>query len=445
MKTIAEQIQEAQGELVKGKDRIVELSKALSEDNSEINETALTEATEAVEALVKRLGALEKAEKALTLRPVDGPAVVLNVTKSKDTDNLLGQMAAATYIARIKGITIEQVIEHEFNKSKALDMVFKVAQNPAMSNVAGYAQELTETAYGQFIDLLRATAILTRAVPAANSHQFDGFASIVRPMRTGTTTDAHASWRAEGAPIPVRGLSFGSLTLTPKNMGVILTATEEMARRSKAVDLAAFFQNAIAQDTSTYLDQEFVGNTVGSAIRPAGVRNGIPAGDTRPSSGVNPADIMTDLKVMLKAMSTHEMGTSNTYWLMNSSPWYSILLAQTATGTPYFPEARNGILIDKPVIVSNSMPPDVVLLIDFNEISFAIGAPAFEVTNVATLHEDTAPGPISTVGSPNVVAAPVRSLFQTNSWAIRELLDCDWAKLRVGGGMVQELTSVAWE
>ena len=68
----------------------------------------------------------------------------------------------------------------------------------------------------------------------------------------------------------------------------------------------------------------------------------------------------------------------------------------------------------------------------------------FEATTMATLHEeDTTPLPIGSTGAPATVAAPVRSLFQTNSWALRMLLDTDWAKLRAVGP-VQELTAVAW-
>ena len=81
-----------------------------------------------------------------------------------------------------------------------------------------------------------------------------------------------------------------------------------------------------------------------------------------------------------------------------------------------------------------------MLLIDGSGVSFAGGAPSFVGTDVATLHEDdTTPLPIS-AGA--VVAAPVRSLFQTNSAALRALWEIDWAVMRAGA--VQALSAVAW-
>ena len=91
------------------------------------------------------------------------------------------------------------------------------------------------------------------------------------------------------------------------------------------------------------------------------------------------------------------------------------------------------------------IPVDLVLLIDFEHISAGFGTPNFEASEQATLHEeDTLPLPLATPGAPATVAAPARSLFQTNSWALRLLLDADWQKMRTPGP-VQELTAVAWK
>ena len=59
--------------------------------------------------------------------------------------------------------------------------------------------------------------------------------------------------------------------------------------------------------------------------------------------------------------------------------------------------------------------------------------PRFDVSDQATLHqEDTTPLPISTVGTPNTVAAPVRNLFQTDCLAIRMLMDINFGLRRTG-------------
>jgi hypothetical protein len=53
--------------------------------------------------------------------------------------------------------------------------------------------------------------------------------------------------------------------------------------------------------------------------------------------------------------------------------------------------------------------------------------PRFEESNQATVHmEDTTPLPIGTPGSPNVIAAPVRSLWQSDSVGVRLIMDVSW-------------------
>ena len=54
----------------------------------------------------------------------------------------------------MKSLPITVVAAERFPGSQAMETLIKAAQNPAMSNVPGYAQELTRQGYGQFIDLL---------------------------------------------------------------------------------------------------------------------------------------------------------------------------------------------------------------------------------------------------------------------------------------------------
>jgi hypothetical protein len=69
--------------------------------------------------------------------------------------------------------------------------------------------------------------------------------------------------------------------------------------------------------------------------------------------------------------------------------------------------------------------------------------PRIDSSVEAVLHyEDTNPAQISTVGTPNVVAAPVRSAFQTDHIVLRVLLDCAW-RMREPG-RVAFVNGVTW-
>jgi hypothetical protein len=85
-----------------------------------------------------------------------------------------------------------------------------------------------------------------------------------------------------------------------------------------------------------------------------------------------------------------------------------------------------------------------VLLVDAADFFSATGdAPSFVASDQATLHmEDTTPLAIGTAGTPNTVAAPVRSLFQTDSIGIRMTMDLNWALRRAG--VVAFVSSVTW-
>ena len=91
-----------------------------------------------------------------------------------------------------------------------------------------------------------------------------------------------------------------------------------------------------------------------------------------------------------------------------------------------------------PVISSSNVTADTMLLVDAADFVSVTGdTPRFDVSDQATIHmEDTTPLAISTAGSPNTVAAPVRSLWQTDCIGVRMLLDLNWGLRRTG--------TVAW-
>lgn len=452
-KTISQLVVETQEKQVELVDRLAVESGKLGESAAGTDEfttqKAIVDGIDAeLQAVDGKLASLKAAEARLAngAQPVSEQVGSANIVqfrdKSKDTENLFGKLALCIYESSVKSMDVETVAARRFPNSQAVETIVKAAVNPAMSNVAGWAQELTRTGYGQFMDMLRAQALLPRIVPQGQSHSFEGNMSITIPIAAGGPTDLSGAFRAEGAPIPVKRTTFASAVLTPKNLGVIVTATAEMLRRS-AIDLAGYLQRRMVSDTATLLDQVFLSNSAATAVSPAGIRAGLAAGDTRASTGATAAAIQTDIKAMLTALATANMGGPNTRWLMHPKNYVAVSWLQTATGTRVFPETTSGTLAGYPVVQSTTMDPAIVLLVDFDYYSFAIGAPAFMASLEATLHEDNAPAPISATGTPNVVAAPTRSLYQTNTWALRMLLDVDWAKMRTPGP-VQELTAVAW-
>ena len=124
-------------------------------------------------------------------------------------------------------------------------------------------------------------------------------------------------------------------------------------------------------------------------------------------------------------------------WLMNPIRVDAIAL-NPAPGTGLFPfrdEVRAGNLEGWPIYESTTVNPNMMIAVDAADFIVAgQGAPTFEVSDQAVLHmEDTLPGPIhgpqpptDTVGP----ATPVRSMWQTDSYALRLLWRVNWLLYR---------------
>ena len=102
---------------------------------------------------------------------------------------------------------------------------------------------------------------------------------------------------------------------------------------------------------------------------------------------------------------------------------------------------KDGIVDNYTIVASTNVPEAVVFLIDDKAMSFGSDfAPEFEVSTQATIVMGDPAEPIND-GS-TATSLPVRSMYQTDSTALRFKLGLDWKIVREGG--VQVLTGVAW-
>ena len=437
--TISEKIVAAEQKLNASKDQLVEATKSLEAgDDSAIHQ--VEELSNQVETEAKSLETLRKAESALAVKSIP----VANIVQAKHMGNkanadLMFKAIAAVAESYVKRVSVESVLSSRYNSDEQIMAVTKAATSPAQTNVSGWAQELVRDTYMAFMDTLKPESIVPRL--GMNQYSFDGFNSIKIPYRASTPT-VSGGFRAESAPIPVKQMGFTSKTLTPKSVGVISTFSNELFERSTP-NILDIIRSAIITDTAEMLDVKFLSADAAVAgVSPEGAQNGILPADTAVSGGITVDKITTDLRGRLQRMASLNLGR-RPVWVMNPARAWGLQLATNAVGTVAFPEMASGSLVGAPVLTSTSVPADVVFLFDAAELYFAGGAPRFVGTDVATLHmENTTPLAIASTGTPNVVAAPVRSLYQTNTAAIRAMWELDWAFNREG--CTQTITGVAW-
>lgn len=431
----------------------------------------LDPATEELEKVNKQLASFERLEAATapkgttpakkTVPTVSAPAEVEVVEKTNDVVLPIRRLFATPKTKEADGMgllvkaiamdikhfgedrkrSVDSIMKSEYGDGEMFQKVGtimsrfginKAAAIPADTTTSGWADTLAQTVIGDFIESLLPYSIYPQLRQRGGSFTFGRNGTISLPARNTSTTVAGA-FVAQGAPIPVRQGAFTAITLTPKKMGVITTMTREITEHSTP-QIEAILRQAMLEDTGVAIDTVLLDATASSTTRPAGLKNGISKITVSATASI--VGFVADLKTLYAALINATSGNvRNPVWIMNPGDVLAASLLQTTTGdTPFRDELSRGTLLGIPVVQSTTGLSDMMAIMDAADFLTATGdTPQFSVSDQAVLHmEDTSPSAISTVATPNTVAAPIRSLWQTDTMAIRMMLDINWAKRRTG-------------
>lgn len=448
MKTLSDRIQEAEADLVKARD-LLETQVGEGDD--------IEAATNEVANLQKQVSNLRRAEAVLAMKSttanalvttsntptglVAAPAVLARKTvapepKAKD---LVVRAAVVKTMSYLTGRDPDKILEERYGDNEATNVFVRTAVTGATTTTSGWASQLVETAIADFIESLRPVSVFPRLAAQGMSMNFGpGRSSIVIPSRA-STPSISGSFVAETSPIPVRKLGLTSLTLSPHKMGVISVFSRELQQFSTP-QIESLLRQEIEADTAITIDSLLLDNVASSSARPAGLTNGVTA-ITAAAQNVDPYKaILEDIAALMAPFDTAN-GGRNLVLIMN--PAQSRQLSMTAGPDGTFGWWTN-FLEGVTRIVSTTVPSGDIFLIDAADFVAANGDNAeFLVSQEAVLHmEDTTPLAIGTTGTPNTVAAPTASMFQTAQLALRMLMDISWGMRRAG--MVQWIDDVNW-
>lgn len=361
----------------------------------------------------------------------------------------LWRMLTAQVVAAIERKPIVDIMAARYGSlgrkdADALGIMVKAAQDPAMTNVPGWAQELTREVQGAYLEELGRVSVFA-GLPLVTEN-FNGNTSITIPARDKSNPNPNlaAGWRKEGSPIRVGAISLKGVKLVPHAPAVISTYSQELLRRSTP-SIERIIREGVIADSAEMFDKKFLSADAAVVdVSPAGILAGLPVGNTYASTGATPAQIAGDLKKGIGLLLKAGLSADGFAWAM--SPYNAMALSAllTATGSLQFPEMASGRLLGLPFVVSGNVGDNDVFLIDGGSIARALPAPEFEASTEATIHEeDTTPLPIVDNAATPVVAHPVRSLYQTHSCALRAVYNgISWGALR--SGAVVHITDVVW-
>ena len=409
----SEKLQAAEAKAVELKDRLTEESKSYEEGNedSAVVIDELIEGIDAQEAEVKRLRGIEERLKTKAVAVEASSASVpsapgIHTIKRVDPVDRLVMNAAAKYESIITGRPFDAALERytQDDTVKAVSAVVnKTVANFAQSNVEGWAAELCRESVAAFMELLQPEAILPNM--GLTPIDFGNAAAIKIPYREQTPNLA-GHFRGEGEPIRVAEALLASKTLTPKTIGVISTATEEIIRRANPAILSEF-RRWMVEDTSVALDNAFLSTFAGSETTPAGLQ--AIAADTGTIIDGSGKDAMTVLGEAVVALTANSMGR-RAVWVMSEANRMALLWATNAVGAPMFPELAQGTLRGYPVVSSVTVPNDLVFLVDTANFVLAMDPPEFLESAHTALHMDQDPATVAPiVAEDGTVAVPVRS------------------------------------
>lgn len=465
---ISKRVEDAQNALVRARDALADITKAENPD-FEVVETLTAE----VEAKTAEVEKWQRAEKALGVqvveraeteptvlqgeilsprRPFAMPAPPKVTPKELFVRSIV--VKALSHLTRRDTDTIRRAIP-QYDGDEAtkiyidhatrmgdMELVMRAATAPATTTTSGWASQLVQTVNADFMESLMPASVYPALRARGLRLNFGRNGVISIPTRSATPTIA-GSFVGEGSPIPVRQGAFTAATLTPKKMAVISTMTREITQYSVPA-IETLVRDAIAEDTAVSIDSVLLDNTAASAIRPAGLRNGV-----TPLTGTAGADFdaaVTDILAMATELVAATNGNlRNPVWIMNPARALSLSMRQNAGGDfPFQQELGQNQLRGYPIIVSGTVTATRVFFLDAADFASVEGdEPMYDVSDQATLHmEDTTPLAIGTVGTPTTVAAPARSLFQTDSLAIRMILPMNWIMRR--SGVISITDTVTW-
>ena len=416
--------------------RIAELMAKSSETGTTLDE-AQAEEFDTLEREVKsidvQLGRLKTAEQLqiATATPVTGkssteasasrsgsPVITVKANVPPGT----GFIRYVQALAVSKGSRLEAIeyAKQWKDSTPEVELVLKAAVAAGTTTDATWAGPLVQlqNLTDEFLAMLRPATILGK-VPNMRRVPFN----ISIPAQTGGGT---YGWVGQGAPKPVGKLAFTAVTLGITKCAGIIVITEELARTSTPSAEATIRADMIA-GIAAFLDTEFTDPTKAAVanVSPGSVTNGVTPITT---AGTTPANAMTDVQNLVKAIAAAGLSTANVVILMSESNALALGFALNPLGQPQFPSlgVGGGTVQGLQVISSNAVGTNVIALEPTSILYADDGGVTIDASREASVQMDSAPM------NPADATVVMTSFWQNNLIGLRAERFINWKKARTG-------------
>lgn len=301
--------------------------------------------------------------------------------------------------------------------------ILKAASAPADTLTPGWAKELAPNLIGDFIGSLQPMSAAAKLINAALRLTLDGYATVSMPRRSTAKAATDVAWVGEGQPIPTRQYQLNTVTLGPTHkLPLIVVVTRELAEHAAGETVIT---QMIREDIAASLDASMFSTATGPN-QPDGLLAGVTPLSAASASPDLAEAMYGDLSNIAEAIANNG-GSGNVVYIAAAKQAQS---------------AKLRLLTDATIWPSAALAAGTVIGIDPGAFVSAFGPdPKIDASKHTSIVMRTDPAPVAT-GSPAVMGAPLRSLWQTDCVAIRCILDAAWAQRQPG--MVQWVQNSNW-
>jgi len=291
----------------------------------------------------------------------------------------------------------------------AADAVVRATSTPATTTDPAWAAPLVGTAYGPFLAGIKPRSAAAKLAELAMRIDLTGVGSVLLPGFV--TRFTRPPWVAEGAPMPVVIAQMGSVAIGPsKKVAFGVTITNELTRFT-AANAEQVVRAGLVEAASLALDATMLSADPATADAPAGIFHGVAPIPGAAGGGLGA--VSADLGAMAGQIADAGGGAR---LAVVAAPAQAIALAMLAPASSV------------PVFASAALPSGTVGMLDVAALATSFAPlPRLEASTESVIHESDTPLEIASPGSPATVAAPGRSLWQTDSVNLRCIWPATWA------------------
>jgi len=307
------------------------------------------------------------------------------------------------------------------NDDGLLQLITRASSAPATTFTTGWAAELYAKFVGDTVAALGAASGAADVLRNALVLDWNGYGTISAPGFVASASNS--GFVKEGDPIPVRQLTTGTATLNPYKLATIAALTREMIESSNA---EALISDCLIRSTGLALDAAFFDNNAAVAnTRPAGIRNGIST--LTPSNNSDPfAAVAEDVSALLNAVGA--VGGNGPFILVGNAGRIASLNLRFVTRSAAVGGGSSNVI----PVASSAVGNDLIAIAPKGIVAALSADPEIETSNAAALVMQDS----GTIGTPGTTPGPERSLYQTESIAIKCRWPVSWA--------LRDSRAVAW-